>query len=99
MPSFLSRGRHLISDDANPFLELNFALSTQAKQALKGFFTCRIIVRYGDSILCIMKTHRLRPASNLQSWAYNASAKLIVSPSRPPFHHKDRYIMPMIYEA
>ncbi|GFW10945.1 hypothetical protein TNCV_4459201 [Trichonephila clavipes] len=37
------------SDDAKPFWEFNFTESFQAKQALKGSFSCRIIIRHGRS--------------------------------------------------
>ncbi|GFV85814.1 hypothetical protein TNCV_2004341 [Trichonephila clavipes] len=45
-PSFHPRERHLSSDNAKLLEELIFAESAEAKQALKGSFTCRMSWTY-----------------------------------------------------
>ncbi|GFV20934.1 hypothetical protein TNCV_4532031 [Trichonephila clavipes] len=75
-PSFLPRGRHLSSDDAN----LYYGLILPRTPVLGIFYMSYNHTTRPLSIICIMKIHRLGPWLKSLSWVQKASD----NPTKPP---------------
>ncbi|GFW75048.1 hypothetical protein TNCV_447541 [Trichonephila clavipes] len=78
-PSFLYRGRHLSSDDANLYHDLILPRASKPNRHSRDL----LHTTWPLLIFCIMEIHRLGPGSNPQHWVLKASDK----PTTPPSRH------------